>query len=511
MRAKFTVTEGNDRGAVFYLEDGQTATVGRSSRCEVLLHDVGVSRAHCQLTHTAGRASVADLNSTNGTFVNSRRAHDAQLSAQDTINIGHSTITFGGVESGAPGPQAALDEAGSSAEPDDVQGRQASEKPPEPASSPLSVPFRLDESTLEVEAVQDEDGAEDAYRMAFAQTMREPAGPRAPDPGPSPGGEVKEAESQGGQAAESGDDMALDLDDLPAAPAQDKPAPCAQEQGPALGAEIGDCQLVESLEHNDVCLVFKGLQPAIGREVGLHLLRAQIAADALERERFLSAARGAARIDHRHLLRVYDAGETEAWVYMVTEHIEGITAAAIMDRWGRVGEFDEPQAAQILRRVAKALRALHEQGLVHLNVRPENVFITPRGVVKLVNLSLVRPIPQGPADAVTTTQILCHDLHYRSPEEVTESATVDHRADVYSLGATLFAMVTGHAPFETVSRSDLAGEVRHGDVGTPTRFNPRVPQPLCDIIAKAMAKEPGERFQTAQDVQTALDQALQTV
>ena len=542
MRAKFTVREGRDQGTVFCVEDGQAATLGRSSKSDVSLHDPGISRVHCQLTYREGKVEVTDLNSSNGTFVNKRRVHDAQLSEQDQVTIGHTTIALTGIESSTPSatpesePQPdiaveVLDETGKDIEPAEPVDKAEVDAPSDSESSALSAPFSLDDSDLADEPPPEEkEEGEGDYDAAFAQTVRNSADGEAAVPDPDlaqAGGQDEAQEEDGGEyhlasestssqrvddkPAASDEDMPLALEDLPAASPADDSVPSAQAQEPALGTEIAGCQVVERLEHNDICLAFKGVQQAIGRDVGLHLLRPEIAADVLERERFLSGARAAARVDHRHFLRVYEAGEAEAWAYMITEHVEGIIAAEIMDRWGRRGKFDEKQAGKIVRRVAKALHAAHAQGIVHLNIRPQNVVVTTRGVVKLVNLSLVRVIQEERADAAAESRAIRHDVHYRSPEEVTDAAPVDHRADLYSLGATLFAMVTGHAPFESVAESDLAHEVRQGDVGSPARLNPGVPRPLCDIVAKAMAKKPEDRFQTAREMRTALDQALQTM
>lgn len=486
MKAKFTVLKGEDQGIDFLVEDGQTVTIGRSSERELTLYDQGISRKHCQLENHGGTLILTDIGSTNGTWVNRKRVQRAELRDQDHIKIGYSMIVFRGLEPASAEPSGPEDAPSVEAK-KPVEIRMASDEEPqeheeaalgastvdERENDALSVSFSFEDSVADVETVQDlaegpEPAPESDYDLAPA-TQQDVSDPTAPA-----GDALREIEPPGAAMETKG--------------------------VPQPGTTIAGCQLTERIECNDVCFVLKGEQGAIGRAVLVYLLRDEIAADVLERERFSGGCRAAARADNVGLTRVFDVGEADDWCYMITECVEGVSAARLMEEWGRTGKFDAAKAAGVARSVALALHSGHRCGLVHLGVCPKSVIVTTKGAVKVTGLSHVRVVQKGQPDTVTRAEGAPDFIQYRSPEEVTEFAAIDHRADIYALGATLFALVTGQAPFENALRRALIQDLRDGEFPPPAQLNPELSPSLCTIIAKAMTRDPSERYQTAAEM-----------
>jgi len=498
MKAKFTVLKGEDRGIDFLVGDGQTVSIGRSSERELTLYDQGISRKHCQLENQGDTVILTDLGSTNGTWVNQKRVQRAELHEQDHVKVGRTAIIFRGLVSASGEPAA----------PEDT--------PSAEAKGPLEMRVASDESRQDpdegvVGATTAEEGESDALSVAFSlddsvadvETVRD--SPEVSEPAPE-------------EAPESDYDLApASLPDLgdPTAPADEAPHESGAQGGagetkgvPQPGLTIAGCQLTDRIECNDVCFVLRGEQGAIGRPVLVYLLRDEIAADMLERERFTGGCRAAARVDNVSLARVFDVGEEDGWCYMIAECVEGISTAHLMEEWGRTGKFDTAKAAEVARSIALALHSGHRSGLVHLGVCPKSVIVTAKGAAKLTGLSYVRAVQRGQPDNVTRTEGAPDFIQYRSPEEVTELAPIDHRADIYALGATLFALATGQAPFESARRGTLIQDIRDGESAPPAQLNPELSPGLCTIITKAMAREPGERYDSAAEMAADLQLAL---
>ncbi len=212
-------------------------------------------------------------------------------------------------------------------------------------------------------------------------------------------------------------------------------------------------------------------------------------------ERFLREARLAARIDHPNVVRVLDADRDPATglLYIVQELVEGGTVAQLLEK----GPLPEPMARQILAGVLRALSAAAERGIVHRDVKPENILLTPEGEPKLADLGLAKELSQG--HDLTATRATMGTPAYMSPEQIVDSKRVDARSDLYSLGATWYHMLVGHPPFVAENVYGVIEKVLREPAPNPRAERPDVSEVAARLCLELMEKEPARRPQSAAD------------
>jgi len=267
---------------------------------------------------------------------------------------------------------------------------------------------------------------------------------------------------------------------------------------------IGGFQLIKTLGQGGMATVFLARQVSLGREVALKLMSPQIATNPEATDRFLREARVAATVNHPNVISIIDVGQADGQLYMALELVTGGDAAQLAARFG--GKLPEARALELLIDCAKGLQALYEARLVHRDLKPSNIFITGDGVAKLGDLGLARS--EDGADRMTMTGHLVGTPAFMSPEQAGGEGTVDIRSDIYSLGATLFALVAGRQPF--VGNSPIAVAAKALTEAPPDARSlvPELSATTATLILRTMAKNSAERFQTPRDLREALEQAL---
>ena len=255
--------------------------------------------------------------------------------------------------------------------------------------------------------------------------------------------------------------------------------------------------------------VFVAVDERLEREVALKVMRADLSRDDNFVARFRREARSAARLGHPNVVSVYDQGQDGSYVFLAMELVRGQTLRDVI----RADAPLTPRAAlDIYEAVLRALRAAHAAGLVHRDVKPENVLISDEGIVKVADFGLARAVT---TDTLTTnSDVLLGTAAYLSPEQV-EHGTVDQRSDVYSSGLLLFEMLTGEKAYPGDSPIHVAYQHVHGAVPMPSDAVPSVPAELDDLVALASAKEParrpahaGEMLSEARRTRRMLDEAV---
>lgn len=238
--------------------------------------------------------------------------------------------------------------------------------------------------------------------------------------------------------------------------------------------------------------VFRGRDTRLDRTIAIKVVPSQRRdADALRR--FRSEAQAAARLDHPNIARVYYVGEAEAWNYIVFEYIDGINIRDLVDRDGPLSVDD---AVYYTRQVAEALQHAHERDVVHRDIKPSNLLVTANGHVKLVDMGLARSTSQDRSSAdLTASGVTLGTFDYISPEQARDPRDADVRSDLYSLGCTLYFMLTGEPPFP--DGTALQKLLSHGSQPPPDprRFRPELGDELIAIMMKLMAKKPADRYQ----------------
>lgn len=263
---------------------------------------------------------------------------------------------------------------------------------------------------------------------------------------------------------------------------------------PGSLGRIGHYEVLKVLGKGGFGIVLRAFDETLQREVALKVLAPAIAATSPARKRFLREARSAAQIRHEHVVQVH-AVEEQPLPYLVMEFIPGET---LQQRLDRTGPLEAAEIVRLGRQIAEGLAAAHTHGLIHRDIKPGNVLIEAGAQerIKITDFGLART-----ADDASQTQsgVLAGTPMYMAPEQA-RGETLDHRADLFSLGSVLYVMASGRPPFRASTTYAVLKRVAE-DTPRPIReVIPEVPQGLCDIIARLHAKKPEDRYQSARKV-----------
>jgi serine/threonine-protein kinase len=253
--------------------------------------------------------------------------------------------------------------------------------------------------------------------------------------------------------------------------------------------------------------VHRGRDLRLGREVAVKVLRSDLARDPSFQVRFRREAQASASLNHPAIVAVYDTGEdrttTGATPYIVMEYVEGET---LRDVIRREGHLSPERAMSLAADICGALDFSHRNGIVHRDVKPGNVMITPQGTVKVMDFGIARAVSDSAA-TMTSTAAVIGTAQYLSPEQA-RGESVDARSDVYSMGCLLYELVTGAPPFSGDSPVAVAYQHVREDARLPSSINPDVPPELDAILMKSMSKNPANRYQSAAEMRNDLLRAL---
>jgi serine/threonine-protein kinase len=256
----------------------------------------------------------------------------------------------------------------------------------------------------------------------------------------------------------------------------------------APGARFGDYEIQAELGAGGMGRVYRAKDLTLERTVALKMLAPQFGTDTGFVQRFLKEARAAARLNHPNIVQIYDFGQVEETYYLAMEYVDGHSLGAYLKR----GHFSERDAILVIRHACRALAVAHAEGLVHRDIKPDNLMLTSRGEVKLVDLGIAKRVDED--QSLTQTGQAVGTPHYISPEQIRGARDVDARADVYSLGATLYHLVTGHTPFRGTSGALVMSMHLVQPLADPRTYVPALSDGLCRVVRKMMAKSREERY-----------------
>lgn len=240
----------------------------------------------------------------------------------------------------------------------------------------------------------------------------------------------------------------------------------------------------EHLGQGGMGVVFKARQRSLNRLVAVKILPPSVGDDPAFAERFTREAQFLARLNHPHIVQVYEFGQTDESFYFIMEYVDGVNLRALI----REGTLKPEEALKIVPQICEALQVAHDEGIVHRDMKPENILLDKKGQVKIADFGLAKLLGQAGTDfTLTGTQQVMGTLHYMAPEQMQGSRDVDHRADIYSLGVVFYEMLTGQLPigrFEPPSKKVLV-DVR-----------------LDEVVLRSLETEPDRRYQHASQVKT---------
>jgi serine/threonine protein kinase len=252
--------------------------------------------------------------------------------------------------------------------------------------------------------------------------------------------------------------------------------------------------------------VFRATDTDDGRTVALKVLQPEFSRNDEEMQRFVRAMKTVLPLRHPNLVALYAAGKTAGWCWTAMEYVDGESMTQVIHRIGVAGMLDWRYAFRVAVHIGRALDYAHGESIIHRNVAPQNIlFRSADKVAKLGDLMLAKALEGTLAQQITRPGELLGDVGYMSPERTRGTADVDGRSDLYGLGATVYALITGRPPFTGGTLPETISKIRQAEPEKPTKYQMGVPALFEGTLLKLLAKRPEERFQTAAALLTDLD------
>ncbi len=251
-------------------------------------------------------------------------------------------------------------------------------------------------------------------------------------------------------------------------------------------------EIVRLVGQGGMGAVFQAVQKSLDRTVALKLIHINTADNRAFADRFIREAKALAKLSHPNIVTVYDFGHTDDYYYFLMEYVDGTNLRHLL----QTGKMDPASALAIVPHVCDALQYAHDHGIVHRDIKPENILVDKKGVVKIADFGLAKLVNQGPAHRpLTRTNHVMGTMHYMAPEQIEKPLSVDHRADIYSLGVVIYEMLTGELPIGRFARPSQKVKL---DVR------------LDEVVLHALEKEPELRFQQMSQVKSEMESIQST-
>ena len=272
------------------------------------------------------------------------------------------------------------------------------------------------------------------------------------------------------------------------------------------GTTLGGYELLGKIGQGAMGAVFRARQTSMDRVVALKVLPQRLAKNKEFVARFLREARSAGRLNQPCIVQAFDAGEADGYYYIAMEYVDG---PCLDDLLETDGALPEKQALEIARDIAKALKYAHATGLIHRDVKPANILLTLDWDAKLADLGLARESMVDSDSSLTNIGVALGTPDYMSPEQVRGEGDIDGRCDIYSLGATLYHLLAGSAPFKGGTRAEVMSKHLTESLPNPRRAAPDISAASAAIIRKAMAKKRDARYADASVMLAAIEAAIE--
>ena len=264
-----------------------------------------------------------------------------------------------------------------------------------------------------------------------------------------------------------------------------------------VGKAIGGYQINERIGRGGMGTVYRATQLSLSREVALKVLSSSLTQDPTFVDRFLREARAAGQLNHPHIVQVYDVGKDKDLYFY---SMEFISKGSVQDRLNRDGRLPVEDALRVIQDASRGLQYAEKKGVVHRDIKPDNLMITEDGTVKIADLGLAQTVGEN-----DRKEGILGTPHFISPEQA-QGKPVDSRSDLYSLGASLYRMLAGRTPFEGSNVKDLILKQIRENPPALREVASEVPEDVADLVQRLMRKDPAERFANASELLTELEE-----
>ncbi len=435
---RLVVIDGADQGRYFPLPDSGTVSIGKDQKsADIILHDLYVSRVHCELRVEGDKVVVNHLSGPNGTLINGQKITEQAMQVGEVLRVGNSHLRL----------ELAV-----------VEEEEAAEEEGEE-----DVDFEGD-----VEILEDEEEGE-----IEAEVVEEEMGTGAVE-----------------AASKSGETYSLPHEPVDRLLALEDQALGHYRIGPLLGRG-----------HSG--LVFRAQDQRNNQVVALKVLSPDFPANDAELQRFIKAMKAVTQVQHPHLITPHGAGKNAGFCWIAREFVEGESLARLIQRLQAGGKPDWTRACRVAVHVGKALDYLHKYKLTHGNITPRNILVRQADkATKLADLLLNRCLEGSRLQKTIQEKKLLAELPFVAPDPNPFASPL---ADLYSLGAVLYALLTGQPPFRGESAREILTQVREGKVVKPSKIQSGIPGEFEAAVLLMMARRPEDRFPTVAEMLAAVE------
>lgn len=267
-----------------------------------------------------------------------------------------------------------------------------------------------------------------------------------------------------------------------------------------IGKRLGDFVIEQEIGRGGMCKVYKAHQISLNRDVAIKILPHERSCDEEFVERFDIEAKSVASLIHQNILQMYSKGVTgDGMHYFAMEYVDGEDLSSKIKRGVR---FSEDEAIEIIIQACQGLESAWNRNIIHRDIKPSNLLITKNGVVKVADFGIAKYLES--TKKLTRTDVYIGTVNYSSPEQG-EGKPLDHRTDIYSLGIVLYQLLTNKVPFEGETQSSIIYKHIHEEPEKPRKINPKISLQIEEVVLKAIAKKPDERYQDTREFREGLE------
>ena len=261
------------------------------------------------------------------------------------------------------------------------------------------------------------------------------------------------------------------------------------------GQTVHSYKVISKIAEGRSSVVYKARDEEKNRDLALKVLRPEYTSNDADKQRFLRAMKTMFPVRHENIVRIHNAGQTGDYWWAALEYVDGESMARVIERIGTAGMLDWQYAYRVAVHIGRALEVAFEHNIVHRKIEPENILMRSSDkVVKLGDMMLAKGLEGSQAEQITRPGQLIGEIVYMSPERTRSTSEVDCRSDIYSLGATCYALLTGRPPFEGKTLPELMIKIRNEEPESPKKFQLSVNEMFAGCVLKMLAKNPEDRY-----------------